>query len=257
MTATGTFSWKRALEHAGLALLAAILVGAVILGLGIPDDVIMERAAEPVAQFSLLTFAVALYGSYVWQTGKRRQGLLLFVFVGALVVAAPVTAVVAAHSVRPSDEVRQDFALDATGARLVHPYLGLGVAALPAGFEPAHDLARSMVQSRGQVVWAWVDANSNASMFVTVDQAESGRGVGSELLDGVWTGLSDAASLEDRELVTETSTPDRRTGKLGAQSVGVRVISFVAGSDGYVAVVTVLDPDAAAVNSRLEAVSAR
>lgn len=65
----GTFSWKRGLKHAGLAMLVVIIaLGLVVVFADVKNP---EKFGEGTGQFSLFVGLAALGISYKLQTRKR------------------------------------------------------------------------------------------------------------------------------------------------------------------------------------------
>jgi hypothetical protein len=249
-------SWKTALNHAGLFLLAAIIVAAVGIGLGTPADVNMDKLSQGVAQVSALIFVLAFVASYKLQKQQRTTGFLLFGLAALLVVAMPVTAIIATAHREPvvSDEVRAEFVRDAAGERLVHPTLGLSMAVPAPGFEPVHATARNIMDTRHQAVWSWANLDSGAALLVTVQPTGSERVDPVELLRGAWEGFVNEARASGVEVSMNTSTELRRTGAVGPMSLGVQAAEFAVGSERYVGVITVLEGDDSAMAAALDSI---
>ena len=249
------WSWKKALGHAGLVLLAGLIVGGVTSVAFAPEGADMNKLGEAVGRLLAFT-AVAGFGtSFAFQTQRKGLGIGLAALTGVLVFAMPIIALVASPSDRPTLEGSARVEFEMNGSRLVHPHLGLSFDAPPAGHEAVHDLAKTLLSGPATESWAWAD-RSRGGMWLIAISREDAIPTPTELesvMRGAWEGFTKAARSRNLEVTDgKTIAPTRRMGTFGPLTLGMRVMALQVDGRHYTSLMAVLASKEAIVRAGLD-----
>jgi len=251
MTTSPDWSWKRALAHAGLTLLAYIIVGATTVA--IVQVANPRKLGEAMGQLGVFVALVGFGASWAVQSGRKKLGIGLSIVAGVLVVVVPIIAVVAPTPVRLPADVRADFERD--GDRLRHPALGVSIAALPDSYKPSHELAKGLIGGRQSTSWAWMDAEAQSTVMVAVEAVRTppDEQAQKDMLAGAWKGFTKAATDRGLEVeVTPSSTGRRKQATMAGMQLGMRAEGFSQGGSHYLLLMAVMTSDAKVVDTTLD-----
>jgi hypothetical protein len=236
-----TWSWKRALAHAGLALVGTILVGAAAFALLKRPDSDDRQFGEGIGRLSVFVGAAAFAASWLAQTGRRRRaiavagGFALLVGGGlfaAILLAKP------AHRARPLTALERAplVVVDEGGARrLRHPAFGFSFLHPGPGFRDAPEVAAAMTGGRPDPetqTYGFVDPDAQSALVVSVMKGMGGsRDALAKHLAGVESGLAGSAAGGPglRRLRNEVTWEDgHHVGRFGAVVAGDMQVELAA-----------------------------
>lgn len=194
------FSPRRALLHAGLAVLPFILLGTVFTALSKSA----QGAAEVVSsatQDTLWAGLIAFFASYCFQLRLKKIGAVLVLVVAGIFathafVFARLSQMEPAPSPLTAAELRRPVL---QGARFCHPALGFSFPALEARFghdEEIEQRLRAQATDDTMTWWAYGDREAGTLLFVLVNKAigqdeESFRG----FMEGVRQATSESQNV--------------------------------------------------------------
>jgi hypothetical protein len=143
------FSWKRALAHALLAMVAVVVLGAAGFGWLARPASNATKFGEGVGRLAGFTGVIAFAVSWLRQTGRRKAGLGVAIGVATLIGAGFAALVMtrSAHPTVPLTEAERVplVIVDEGGERrLRHPAFGFSILHPGATFREAPDVAQAM-----------------------------------------------------------------------------------------------------------------
>jgi hypothetical protein len=229
MDAAPKFSWKTASKHAGWVFLVAV-VACVIAFAFAPDHANMRKLGEGAGRVIFIALLVGLGGSYLLQTGRRRQGQGVLGLSVAIVLAVPAVAVVAAassgggeHALLNSATAGKATLVATPEGTLRHPTLGFEIGALSEGAVENHEAAQKQMGSPRTHVWAWSDADRGELTIVSLEIGVELSGL-DDYLDGAWKGFSQLSADRGSGLgPVEAAGHHARLASFGEGTVGLRV----------------------------------
>jgi hypothetical protein len=154
-----TYSWKKALAHAGIAAVVVVAAGAALVATHRASD--SERFGEGVGRFAAFV-GLASYGiSYLLQTGRRAAGLGVLITLVAAIAGLGVVVYLSSPRFALTAADRAPLVVD--GDRLRHPTLGFSIHNPGASFQPAPQWAE-MISPIGDGPEGTYDCYVNAGM---------------------------------------------------------------------------------------------
>jgi hypothetical protein len=233
---TATWSWKRALLHAGLAFVVVILIGmGAFAALQNPDSN-ATKFGEGVGRLSVFTAAAVFAASWLDQTGRRRAALALaggfVLLVGGVFAAILLLPRSGTYSSRPlaeADRAPLQIVDEAGQRRLRHPTLGFSLLHPGPRFVESPEVVAAMSGGAlkgdpATVTYGFQEPDTQSALIVQVMNGMGGtRDKLVSHVDGVQQGLakSAAASADLRWLGKDVTWDDHRhVGRLSASLSG-------------------------------------
>jgi hypothetical protein len=251
---SASWSWKRALLHAGLTFGAVVALGAAAFAVLQRPASNATRFGEGVGRLSVFTAAVVFAASWLGQTGRRRAAIGLVA--GFVALAGGLFAVLTlmpggpgAHRARaltPADRAPLVVVEAGGQRRLRHPTLGFSLLHPGPAFRDAPEVAAAMSGGNDPdaINYGFLDPASQSALAVSVMYAMGGsREKLSEHLDGVQRGLaSSPVGKSDLRWLNKEITWDehRHVGRLSVSIAGetrVELASYAvapAGGDPFI-----------------------
>jgi hypothetical protein len=227
-----SWSWKRALLHAGLAFGAVVALGAAAFAVLQRPESNASKFGEGVGRLSVFTAAVVFGTSWLGQSGRRRAAIGLVA--GFVALVGGLFAVITltprgpgghhARALSAADRAPLVVITEGGQPRLRHPTLGFSLSHPGPAFRDAPEVAVAMsdVRDPDAINYGFQEPGSQSALVVSVMYGMGGsRAALSEHLDGVQRGLagSPVGKSDLRVLKKEVTWDDHR--HLGRLSVSI------------------------------------